>query len=148
MPFAMLRNFRKSPLAKEHLDGVVWYSPSIFHGPFVSALKRSSGCRSYLIIRDIFPEWAVDMGLMGRRLPYRFFDAVARYQYSVADVIGVQAPGNLQYFGSGKERSGRQLEVLQNWLGKPAQMRCSIRVEPPRVSWRPVGLSQTSTVGV
>jgi len=26
---------------------------------------------------------------MGRGLPYRFFDAVARYPYSVADVIGV-----------------------------------------------------------
>lgn len=90
MPFAMLRNLRKSPLAMERWDGVVWYAPSIFHGPLVSSLKKSSACKSYLIIRDIFPEWAVDMGLMGRGLPYRFFDAVARYQYSVADVIGVQ----------------------------------------------------------
>lgn len=60
MPFAMLRNFRKSPLSEERWDGVVWYSPSIFHGPLVSALKTSSGSKGYLIIRDIFPEWAVD----------------------------------------------------------------------------------------
>ena len=94
MPFSMLQNLRKSPLVAERWDGVVWYAPSIFHGPLVSSLKTSSDCKSYLIIRDIFPEWAVDMGLMGRGLPYRFFDAVARYQYSVADVIGVQTPGN------------------------------------------------------
>lgn len=37
------------------------------------ALKKASGCRGYLIIRDIFPECMVDMGLMGRGLPYRFF---------------------------------------------------------------------------
>ena len=69
MPFAMLQNLRKSPLAEEQWDGVVWYAPSIFHGPLVSALKKSSRCKGYLVIRDIFPEWAVDMGLMGRGLP-------------------------------------------------------------------------------
>jgi glycosyltransferase involved in cell wall biosynthesis len=138
MPFAMFRNLRKSPLAKERWDGVVWYAPSIFHGPSVSALKKSSRCKSYLIIRDIFPEWAVDMGLMGRGLPYRFFDAVARYQYSVADVIGVQTPGNQRYFDRWMGQSGRELEVLQNWLDKPAQSRCSIRVGETALAGRKV----------
>ncbi|KPF68704.1 colanic acid biosynthesis glycosyl transferase [beta proteobacterium AAP99] len=138
MPFAMLRNIRKSPFAHERWDGVVWYAPSIFHGPLVSALKKSSGAPSYLIIRDIFPEWAVDMGLMGRGLPYRFFDAVARYQYSVADVIGVQTPGNCKYFESWARGAGRRLEVLQNWLGKRAISRCSIRVDETRLAGRKV----------
>ena len=138
MPFAMLHNLRKSPLAKERWDGVVWYAPSIFHGPLVSSLKKSSACKSYLIIRDIFPEWAVDMGLMGRGLPYRFFDAVAKYQYSVADVIGVQTPGNQRYFKPWLERPGQRLEVLQNWLDKPSQMRCSIRLEETALAGRKV----------
>lgn len=138
MPFAMLRNLRKSPHAKEHWDGVVWYAPSIFHGPLVRALKKSSRCKSYLVIRDIFPEWAVDMGLMGRGLPYRFFDAVARYQYSVADVIGVQTPGNQRYFDRWMGQPGRELEVLQNWLDKPAKSRCSIRVDETALAGRKV----------
>ena len=128
MPFAMLRNFRKSSLSMERWDAVVWYAPSIFHGPLVSALKKSSLCKSYLIIRDIFPEWAVDMALMGRGLPYQFFNAVARYQYSVADVIGVQTKSNIGYFDLWRQQTGRKLEVLQNWLDKPTQLRCSIRV--------------------
>ena len=138
MPFAMLQNLRKSPFAEEQWNGVVWYAPTIFHGPLVSALRKSSRCKSYLIIRDIFPDWAVDMGLMGRGLPYRFFDAVARYQYSVADVIGVQTPGNRRYFDRWKEQPGRQLEVLQNWLDKPLQARCSIRVDETAVAGRKV----------
>lgn len=138
MPFAMLRQLRKSPLAAERWDGVAWYAPSIFHGPLASALKRSSGCKGYLIIRDIFPEWAVDMGLMGRGLPYRFFDAVARYQYSVADVIGVQTPGNRAYFDRWQQRPGRTLEVLQNWLDKPAQARSSIRLSETPLAGRKV----------
>lgn len=138
MPFAMLRQFRKSPLGREQWDGVVWYAPSIFHGPLASALKKSSGCKGYLIIRDIFPEWAVDMGLMGRGLPYRFFDAVARYQYSVADVIGVQTPGNRGYFDQWRQQPGRKLEVLNNWLDKPAQARCPIRVSETQLAGRTV----------
>ena len=138
MPFAMLQNLRKSPLAMERWDGVVWYAPSIFHGPLVSALKGSSGCKSYLVIRDIFPEWAVDMGLMGRGLPYRFFDAIARHQYSVADVIGVQTPGNRKYFDRWLKQPGRKLEVLQNWLDRPAQVRCSIRVDETALAGRKV----------
>jgi glycosyltransferase involved in cell wall biosynthesis len=138
MPYAMLRNLRRSPLATERWDGVVWYAPTIFLGPVAQWLKRRSRCRSYLIIRDIFPEWAVDMGLMGRGLPYRFFDAVARYQYSVADVIGVQTPGNAPYFAAWASRPGRKLEVLQNWLGPPAALPCSIAIAQTPLAGRRV----------
>ena len=138
MPLSMLLHYRKSPLSKQRWDGVIWYAPSIFHGPLASALKKSSGCKGYLIIRDIFPEWAVDMGLMGRGLPYRFFDAVARYQYSVADVIGVQTPGNSEYFHRWRQQPGRKLEVLQNWLCKPAQARCPIRVSETPLAGRKI----------
>jgi glycosyltransferase involved in cell wall biosynthesis len=138
MPFAMLWQLKKSPLANEKWDGVVWYSPSIFHGPLVSKLKKRSVCKSYLIIRDIFPEWALDMGLMGRGLPYQFFNMVAHYQYSVADVIGIQTPGNGRYFNSWLERSGRQLKVLKNWLDKSVNVQCSIRIEDTLLAGRKV----------
>jgi glycosyltransferase involved in cell wall biosynthesis len=138
MPFYMRHNLRKSPLAKTRWDGVMWYAPSIFHGPLARTLKQESNCSGYLIIRDIFPEWAVDMGLMGRGLPYRFFDAVARYQYSIADVIGVQTPGNLAYFKDWAKLPGRRLEVLQNWLGEAAYRPCSIRVADTALAGRRV----------
>lgn len=128
MPFSMLRNLRKSPLAEERWGGVVWYSPTIFLGPIVKAMKRANGCRSYLIIRDIFPEWAVDMGLMGRGLPYQFFKAIANYQYSVASVIGIQTPGNQSYFTEWLRLPGRRVEVLQNWLAGVSSNECSISV--------------------
>jgi glycosyltransferase involved in cell wall biosynthesis len=138
MPFAMLRNFRKSPFADVRWEGVVWYSPSIFLGPMAKALKKTSACRSYLIIRDIFPEWAVDMDLMGRGLPYRFFKAIARYQYSVADVIGVQTSGNLPYFDAWAAQPGRRLEVLQNWLADAPDVGCSISVAGGPLSGRTI----------
>lgn len=135
MPFAMLRNLRKSPLAKERWDGVVWYAPSIFHGPLVNALKKASGCKGYLIVRDIFPEWAADMGLMGRGLPYKFFKAVANYQYSVADAIGIQTHGNQAYFA---DRPNSRIEVLQNWLADAPNVGCSVDVAGGKLAGRTI----------
>jgi glycosyltransferase involved in cell wall biosynthesis len=147
MPLAMRRNFMRSPLAATRWDAVVWYSPSIFHGLFVNAIKRASGCKGYLILRDLFPEWAVDMGLMGRGLPYRFFAAVARYQYAVADVIGVQAAGNLDYFRQWQRKPGRQLEVLENWLAQAGQAKSPIRLEETPLAGRKV-LAYAGNMGV
>lgn len=138
MPFAMRRSLAASPMKDQRWDGVIWYAPSIFHGPLANHLKRQSACPGYLIIRDIFPEWAVDMGLMGRGLPYRLFSAVARYQYSVADVIGVQTDGNRSYFAEWTQRPGKRLEVLQNWLGPAAQTPCSIRLSEGPLGGRKV----------
>lgn len=138
MPFFMKRGYKKSPLHEEKWDGVVWYSPSIFHAPFVKYLKNLSGSKGYLIIRDIFPEWAVDMGLMGKGFVYRFFSAVARYQYSVADIIGVQTPGNLSYFEDWRKVKGRGLVVLQNWLADTKPDICSISIDKSNLDGRKI----------
>jgi glycosyltransferase involved in cell wall biosynthesis len=129
IPISMLCSLLKSPLAKESWEGLIWYSPSIFFGPLVNYLKKRSKCKSYLIVRDIFPQWAVDMGLMRRGFAYRFLDFVARYQYSVADTIGIQTQGNEKYFKGWLRRPGRRLEVLRNWLGEPARTKCSLELD-------------------
>lgn len=139
MPFFMWRNLNQSPLAGEQWDGVVWYSPSIFHGPLVRAMKSSSNCSSYLIIRDIFPQWAADMGIISKRgLTYLFFNAVARFQYSVANTIGVQTPGNLHYFKNWAADKNRHIEVLQNWLFNSPVGKCSILLSKTKLAGRKI----------
>ena len=112
----MLRGLSWSPLRDVVWDGVAWYSPTIFLGPFVKVLKRQSGCRTYLILRDIFPDWALDLGVLRPGFAYRLLKLVERYQYSVADVVGVQSPANLQYMSDWARTPNRRLEVLNNWL--------------------------------
>ena len=138
MPFFMRYRLNRCPLITNKWDGVMWYSPSIFHGPFAYWLKKTSDCKGYLIIRDIFPEWALDMGLMNKGIPYFFFKMIARYQYSVADIIGVQTPGNLAYFKKWQQSPGRNVEVLQNWLDKPATLKCSIRLDNTNLAGRKI----------
>ena len=55
MPFIMRRRLKKAKFEFASFDGLAWYSPSIFFGPLVAAIKRESGRPAYLILRDIFP---------------------------------------------------------------------------------------------
>jgi len=137
MPFAMMRNLNKSPLAERAYDAVIWYSPTIFLGPIVRWLKRRNACPSYLIIRDIFPQWAADMGLISRGPAFHLLDAAAHYQYRSADVIGVQTPGNLKFFEMFRGRHPyRRVEVLQNWLGEAPDLACSIDISRTSLAGR------------
>jgi glycosyltransferase involved in cell wall biosynthesis len=94
---------------------VVYYSPSIFFGALVARLKKLWRCRSYLILRDIFPRWAVDAGIMSEGLVYRYFHHKELQQYAAADIIGVQTPANLKYFSEELADKHYKLEVLFNW---------------------------------
>jgi glycosyltransferase involved in cell wall biosynthesis len=138
MPFAMLRQLKRSPMSGWSWDGVIWYSPSIFFGPIVQSLRRGSKCRSYLILRDVFPEWAVDMGLLNRGLIYRFFKLVESYQYRVANVIGVQASSNCVYFKKHFPKLKARVEVLQNWLAEAPDKGCSISMQNGPLAGRTV----------
>ncbi|MGD0966594.1 MAG: glycosyltransferase family 4 protein [Candidatus Acidiferrales bacterium] len=102
-------------LRKNQCDLILFYSPSIFFGPLVRKLKSLWGCPAYLILRDIFPEWAVDAGILRRGLIYRFFRRMETYQYETADLIAVQSPSNLEYFGRAFPRKRFPLTVLYNW---------------------------------
>ena len=140
MPYAMNRNWQRSPLREWRFDGVVFYSPSIFHTPLVKAIKRKQRARAYLILRDIFPDWALDMGLLAPGPAFRLLKAVARSQYRVADVIGVQSPGNLRLIDAGAMRSGARLEVLHNWLGVRPNSGCSINLAATPLAGRKICL--------
>ena len=128
MPFFMIRNFRKSGLSLSRWDAVIWYSPTIFLGPFIYYLKKQNPCPSYLILRDIFPAWALDLGLIRKGLTYYFFRIFERFQYSIADCIGVQAIGNLDYFKTWPSFAHKKIEVLQNWISPKPLSECSIDV--------------------
>lgn len=128
LPFTMLYALRKSDFPLTKLNAIVWYSPTIFFGPLIKSLKRSSKCPSYLILRDIFPEWAVDLEIIKKGPIYYLFKLVAKYQYSVADIIGVQTKSNLKYLSSWSKKNNKKLEVLNNWLSQTNEIDTSISI--------------------
>ena len=118
-PWLIWRTLEKSSdfMSKQY-DGVIWYSPTIFWGPLIKRLKHKFQCRSYLILRDIFPDWALHVGVLKKGLVYSFFKMVEQYQYRQADYIGIQSPNNLKYFQKHHPLANRRAQVLWNWSSK------------------------------
>lgn len=95
-------------------DGVVYYSPSIFWGGVVKRIKQRCSCSAYLVLRDLFPQWVIDAGMLSERSIiasyFRYFEA---YSYKQAKKIGLMSEKNLEIF---KQRHLQYpCEVLRNW---------------------------------
>lgn len=102
---------------KKQIDGVIYYSPSIFWSFAVYFVCRQYNCKSYLILRDIFPDWAFDLGIFRNKFLYKFLRLFASVQYLVSDKIGVQSPRNIKYIQERYHAPENKLEVLENWIG-------------------------------
>jgi glycosyltransferase involved in cell wall biosynthesis len=102
-------------LMANQADLIVFYSPTIFFGALVRRLKSQWKCPAYLILRDIFPQWAVDAGILRKGFAWTYFRKKEVEQYDVADCIAVESPANLQYFAQSFPEKPYRLEVLHNW---------------------------------
>lgn len=105
-------------LVKENtFDGIVYYSPSIFFGGLVASLKKRCNCQSYLVLRDFFPQWAIDSGLIrSGSLIERYFRIFEEYSYKQADNIGVMSQRNLEIFEAATKKRF-PTSILRNWAG-------------------------------
>ena len=120
---------RNQRFLDQKIDGIAWYSPTIFWGPLVKELKTLFNCKAYLILRDIFPDWALDLGLLKKNLIYSFFKRVEQYQYEQADCIGVQSPNNVRYLSFHNPQVKAKIEVLWNWAALASESACSIDLQ-------------------
>jgi glycosyltransferase involved in cell wall biosynthesis len=105
----------KPELKHSNFDLIVYYSPSIFFGPFVKKLKKQCNAKTYLVLRDMFPQWAVDEGLIRKgSFIEKYFRYFEKLNYSVADKIGLMSPKNKVIFDSNTDHL-YPTEVLYNW---------------------------------
>lgn len=105
----------RSFLLANPADLIIFYSPTIFFGALVQRLKSHWNCPAYLILRDIFPQWAVDIGILRKDLVWRYFRSKEIEQYGAADLIGVESPANLKYFAREFPQNSCRVQVLYNW---------------------------------
>ena len=120
LPLFFLISYIKNPINKNKYEFIIWYSPSIFFSPIIWFLKRKSKAKAYLILRDIFPEWTLDLGLMKKGFIYSFFKFCATFQYKIADVIGIQSKSNFKIIE--KYTPEEKVEILNNWNSETASL--------------------------
>ena len=91
----------KKYLSDVRFDLVLYSTPPITFAKAVEFVKKRDGARSYLLLKDIFPQNAVDVGLMSKKgvkgILHSFFKKKERKLYALSDRIGCMSPANVAY---------------------------------------------------
>lgn len=85
-------------LSGREIDFILYEAPPVTNASLVSWAKKKFNCPSYLMLKDIFPQNAVDIGMMKKSgLIYKFFLSKEKQLYDSADIIGCMSEGNRRY---------------------------------------------------
>ena len=111
---ALMALWLTQPKDALRFDICVNHAPSIFFGPLAGFLNKR-GAFTYLVLRDFFPQWAIDEGLLRKNaLSTRYLQAFERLTYRNAHKIGLQSQANIAVFES-LHPQYQNHEVLVNW---------------------------------
>lgn len=100
------------------VDMIISPTPPITLSKVILKIKRKHKALFYLILRDIFPQNAVDLGIISRgSMIYRYFRKVEKFLYSISDWIGCMSQGNVDYLLSNNpELNISKVHILPNWV--------------------------------
>lgn len=86
-------------LSGNSFDLITYSTPPITFKKVVSYLKQKNPqAISYLLLKDIFPQNAVDMGLFGKKSLFNWFFRRKEVDlYKCSDYIGCMSPANVKY---------------------------------------------------
>lgn len=100
-------------------DLVLYPTPPVTQVETVEYIKKRDGAKSYLLLKDIFPQNAVDIGMMSKSgikgFLYRHFRRTEKKLYKVSDYIGCMSQANVDYvIKHNPEVDPNKIEVCPN----------------------------------
>lgn len=106
----------KKHFSDSSFDLILYATPPITFNGVVSYCKRKFGCKSYLMLKDIFPQNAVDLEMFNKFNPiYWYFRYKEKQLYKISDHIGCMSKGNITYLLShNKYISAKKVDMFCN----------------------------------
>lgn len=105
----------KKYLKGKHFDLIISEAPPVTLSGVVKTAKKMFHAPSFLMMKDIFPQNAVDIGMMKKgSFVERFFRLKEKKLYDVADNIGCMSEGNCNYIAKHSNVPIQKLSVFPN----------------------------------
>ncbi|MCI1590677.1 MAG: glycosyltransferase family 4 protein [Heyndrickxia oleronia] len=81
-----------------NFDLIIYSTPPITFERVIQYLKKKHQSKTYLILKDIFPQNAVDIDILkNNSFIWKYFRNKEKHLYEVSDMIGCMTKGNVQY---------------------------------------------------
>lgn len=108
-------------LENEKYDLIITHTPFVSTEKLIIPLKKHFNCPAHLILWDIFPQNARDIGIINNSLVFSFFKYREKKMLSAYDRIWCMSEGNVSYLENNYSYlSKEKIELLRNWaLIKP-----------------------------
>lgn len=91
-------NAIKKYIFYKDIDLILYSTPPITFTYLIKRLKNASNAKTYLLLKDIFPQNAVDLNLFNYGgILYNYFRKKEKVLYTISDFIGCMSPANLNY---------------------------------------------------
>lgn len=109
----------KKYYSQVHFDLILYSTPPITFCKVVEYVKKRDKARTYLLLKDIFPQNAVDMGMLRKDgikgALYRYFRSKEKRLYRISDTIGCMSEANRQYvLKHNREITASKVEICPN----------------------------------
>lgn len=112
MPLQFLIKLHKHKIKS---DAAIVYSPPLPLA-LVGTWLRKRGARYLLNVQDLFPQNAIDLGILTSSLQIKFFRTLERFAYKTADIVTVHSEGNLKMVLEQNPDIKPKLKLLHNWV--------------------------------
>lgn len=106
----------KKYLKNVKFDLILYSTPPVTFIKVIKYLKRKNpSALTYLLLKDIFPQNAVDIGMLSKSNPiYKYFRKKEIRLYNISDYIGCMSPANVEYILKHNDIPNRKVEVNPN----------------------------------
>lgn len=103
-------------LGNKKFDLIITHTPFFSSEKIIKPLKEYFKCPAYLILWDIFPQNAVDIGLIQNKLIYKFFKKSEKNMLLAYNKIFCMSSGNVKYMEENYSFLDRNnIKLLKNW---------------------------------
>ena len=108
-------------LGNEKYDLIITHTPFVSTEKLIIPLKKHFNCPAHLILWDIFPQNAKDIGIINNSLLFSFFKYREKKMLSAYDRIWCMSEGNVNYLKNNYSYLNEErIKLLRNWaLIKP-----------------------------
>lgn len=105
----------KKYFGRVNFDLILYATPPISLNSLIQKLKIKHNCKTYLMLKDIFPQNAVDLGMIKQgSFLHNYFKRKEKFLYSVSDHIGCMSKANIEYLLCHNEIEKEKLEICPN----------------------------------